>query len=205
MYAPRPSPTVRAIDIFRRRGGTLRTRDAIEAGIHPRTLYDLRDEGEIEQVSRGVYRLADLDTDTDPDLLAVAARIPRGVICLTSALSLHELTTQIPHEVDVALLPGAWTPTIEHPPIRVFRFSEASMRTGVESRKVDGITMRLFNAEKSIADCFKYRNKIGQDIAVEALRMYRARRKQNLSALMRYAKINRVDSVMRPYIEATLT
>ncbi len=141
----------------------------------------------------------------DPDLLAVAARVPRGVICLTSALAVHELTTQIPHVVDVALPPGGWTPTIKHPPIRVYRFSDETMRAGVESRVADGVTIRMFNPEKTIADCFKFRNKVGLDIALEALRMYHSRRRQDLPVLMDYAKIDRVASVIRLYLEATLS
>lgn len=205
MSDTKASAASRAIDAFRRRGGSLRTAEALKAGIHPRTLYQLRDAGTIQQVSRGVYRLAEKEWSADPDLLAVAARIPRGVICLTSALAVHELTTQIPHVVEVAIPPGGWTPTITHPPIRVYRFSGESMRAGVDSRVADGIAIRMFNPEKTIADCFKFRNKIGLDIALEALRMYRSRRSQNLPALMDYAKINRVASVIRPYLEATLS
>ena len=204
MPAPKPNAVSRAITAFRRHGGTLRTKEALAAGIHPRTLYQLRDAGTIEQVSRGVYRLAESEWSVDPDLLAVAVRIPRGVICLTSALVVHELTTQVPRSVDVALPPGGWTPVIKHPPIRVYRFSVASMREGIESRTVDGVTIRVFSAEKTIADCFKFRNKIGSDIALEALRMYRSRRKQDLNALMRFARVDRVESIMRPYLEATL-
>lgn len=205
MPTTKSSAASRALDAFRRRGGSLRTAEALKAGIHPRTLYQLRDSGVIQQVSRGVYRLAEAEWSVDPDLLAVAARVPRGIICLTSALAVHELTTQIPHVVDVALPPGGWTPTIQHPPIRVYRFSDESMRAGVESKVADGVTIRMFNPEKTIADCFKFRNKIGLDIALEALRMYRSRRKQDLPALMDYAKIDRVDSVIRPYLEATLS
>lgn len=193
-----------AIAVFRDRGGTMRTMEAVKAGIHPRTLYQLRDTGAIESVSRGVYRLADGERAVDPDLLAVAMRIPHGVICLTSALVTHELTTQIPRAVDVALPPGGWTPVFKRPPIRVYRFSVASMREGVETRNADGATLRFFNAEKTIADCFKFRNKIGMDIALEALRTYRSRKKQDLIALMRFAKVNRVERIIRPYIEATL-
>ena len=197
-----PSPQVRAA--FRRGGGTLRTTQAIDAGIHPRTLYMLRDSGQVECISRGVFRLAAASASGDPDLAAVAARIPRGVICLTSALAIHGLTTQIPHAVDVALLPGGWTPTLRHPPIRVYRFSPASMEQGVEERTVGGTRIRVFSAEKSVADCFKFRNKIGLDIALEALRTYLRGRRRDLSALARCAKVDRVDAVMRPYIEAML-
>jgi predicted transcriptional regulator of viral defense system len=204
MPTPPPNAANRAIDLFRRRGGLLRTSEAITSGIHPRTLYELRDAGVIEGVSRGVYRLAERDWSMDPDLLAVAARVPRAVICLASALAIHELTTQIPRTVDIALPPGGSSPRFRHPPVRVHRFGGDSMTEGVESRIADGVTMRLFNPEKTIADCFKFRNKIGLDIAIEALRLYRSRRRQDLPALMRYAKIDRVSAIMRPYIEATL-
>ena len=204
MPTPQPTAANRAIDVFRRRGGVLRTREAIAAGIHPRTLYELRDSGVIEGVSRSVYRLSEQEWSVDPDLLAVAARVPRAVICLASALAIHELTTQIPRTVDIALPPGGSSPRLRHPPVRVHRFGGHSMTEGVESRIADGVTMRLFNAEKTIADCFKFRNRIGLDIAIEALRLYRSRRRQDLPALMRYAKVDRVDSIMRPYIEAML-
>lgn len=203
-HPPAPSAADRAIDEFRRRGGVLRTREAIAAGIHPRTLYDLRDAGVIEAISRGVHRLAEAEWSADPDLLAVAARVPRAVICLASALVLHELTTQIPRAVEIALPPGGSGPRFSSPPIRVHRFSDASMTEGVESRIADGVTIRFFNVEKTIADCFKFRNRIGLDIALEALRLYRSRREQDLPALMRYARIDRVDAVMRPYLEAML-
>lgn len=198
------SPSSRAMDAFRVHGGVLRTRQALAAGIHPRTLYELRDTGAIEIVSRGVYRLAGRDWGIDPDVLAVACRVPRAVLCLTSALSFHELTTQIPRGVDLALPPGGSSPRFTEPPIRVHRFSGASMTEGIESRTIDGVRVRLYCAEKTIADCFKFRNKIGLDIALEALRLYRSRRRQDLPSLMRYAKVDRVDAVMRPYVEAML-
>lgn len=201
---PPQNAAKRAIDVFRRRKGVLRTMEAISLGIHPRTLYELRDAGVLEAVSRGVYRLAEVEWSVDPDLLAVAARVPRAVICLASALVVHELTTQIPRTVDIALPPGGSGPRFSRPKIRVHRFSGASITEGIESRIADGVTIKLFNAEKTIADCFKFRNRIGLDIALEALRLYRSRRKQNFPALMRYAKIDRVDAIMRPYIEATL-
>jgi len=193
-----------AIEIFRRHGGTMRTGEALAEGIHPRTLYALRDTGLLEQVSRGVYRLANEEPVSDPDLLTVAARIPKGVVCLISALALHHLTTQIPHAVDIAIPPGAWTPTISHPPIRVFRFGGKSMTEGVDIQNTGGVELRVFNQEKTIADCFKFRNKIGLDVAVEALRTYMRSRRANVDTIMRYAEIDRVATVMRPYLEAVL-
>lgn len=183
----------------------IRTGEAITSGIHPRTLYELRDMGVIEAVSRGVYRLAEMEWAIDPDILAVAARVPRAVLCLTSALAIHEITTQIPRMVDIALSPGGSSPRFRNPPVRVYRFGGASMTEGVESRIAEGVTIRLFSAEKTIADCFKFRNRIGLDIALEALRLYRSRRRQDLPSLMRYAKVDRVDAVIRPYLEATLS
>jgi len=194
----------RAINTFRHQGGIMRTREALARGIHPRTLYRLRDRGVIERVSRGVYRLAEIDPEGDPDLLAVAARVPKGVICLISALALHELTTQIPHEVDIALPPGSWTPKISYPPIRIYRFSGLSMIEGIEKRTIESMELRVFNPEKTLADCFKFRNKVGLDVAIEALQMYRSRNDQDLVALMRYAEIDRVANIMRPYAEATM-
>lgn len=194
----------RAIRTFKRHGGTMRTSEAIDKGVHPRTLYAMREAGHLEQISRGVYRLTDAEPVSDPDLLTVAARIPKGVICLISALALHELTTQIPHEVDIALPPGSWTSTLSHPPIRIFRFGGRSMTEGIETRNAGGVELRVFGPEKTIADCFKFRNKIGLDVAVEALRTYTRRRSADVNAIMRYAEIDRVATVMRPYLEAVL-
>ena len=189
------------MDVFRRHGGTLRTGDAIRQGIHPRTLYAMRDQGLLNTISRGVYRLASTAPIADPDLLAVAARVPQGVLCLVSALAVHEITTQIPHAVDIALPPGAWAPDLKHPPIRIFRFSGRSMTEGIESRSFDQFQLQVFCAEKTLADCFKFRNKIGLDIAIEALRLYRERRRANIAKILEYADIDRVANVMRPYLE----
>jgi len=194
----------RARSVFQRHGGVMRTREALARGIHPRTLYAMRDQGLLERVSRGVYRLADEEPLADPDLFAVAARAPEGVVCLISALALHGITTQIPHAVDIALPPGKWAPVIDHPPIRVYRFSGDALTEGVQEHERDGVTIRVYSPEKTLADCFKFRNKIGLDVAVEALRMYRRERRTDIQAIMRYAEIDRVSKVMRPYLEAVL-
>lgn len=198
------NPVERARRVFRRRGGAMRTGEAIAAGIHPRTLYSMRDRGLLERVARGVYRLADTDPVDDPDLLTVAARAPEGVVCLISALALHGMTTQIPHAVDIALPPGKWAPVLDHPPIRVYRFSGKAMTEGVQERTSDGVTIRVYSPEKTLADCFKFRNKIGLDVAVEALRMYRREHRANIAEIMRYAEIDRVTKIMRPYLETVL-
>lgn len=194
----------KAKNIFRQHGGVLKMSEAVQAGIHRKMLYAMRDAGIIEKLDRGLYRLADLPPLGNPDLVSVAMKVPTGVICLISALSFHEITTQIPHEVYIALRRGTESPRLEHPPVRVFRFTGEAFTEGIETPKVDGIQIRIYNPEKTLADCFKYRNKIGLDIAVEALKLYRERKRVKVNEVMRYARICRVEKVMRPYLEALL-
>ncbi|MCL5266956.1 MAG: type IV toxin-antitoxin system AbiEi family antitoxin domain-containing protein [Bacteroidetes bacterium] len=192
----------RAIVTFKKNGGILRTAEAIRKGIHPETLYSLLREGKLERLSRGVLRIADGHPLSNPDLVKVAKRIPTGVICLLSALSFHDLTTHVPHEVDVALPFGAEQPRLQHPPFRAYRFRGKSFTEGIETHSIDGVQVRIYSAEKTLADCFKFRNKIGINTAVEALRMYRQRGKIKSNELMKFAAICRVKDVMRPYLEA---
>ena len=190
--------------VFSRSGGLLRTAAALRAGIHPRRLYDMRDEGVVEQLSRGLYRLADLPALSNPDLVTVALKIPAGVVCLISALAYHEITTQIPHEVHVALPRGTEPPRLKHPPLRVFWFTGRSFTDGIETDKVDGIRLRVYSPEKTLGDCFKYRNKLGLDTVLEALRLYRSQKRPNVDEIMKFARVCRVEKVMRPYLEALL-
>jgi len=194
----------RAVAVFKKNGGILRTSEALRAGIHPSTLYTMRDGGILEVVSRGVFRLASSEPLGNPDLVTVATRVQSGVICLISALAFHEITTQIPHEIHVALQRGAEIPRLEYPPIKIYWFKGQAFTAGVETHQLDGVDIRIYSPEKTLADCFKFRNKIGLDTAVEAVRFYRERRGVNVDALMRYAAICRVEKVMRPYLEAIL-
>jgi predicted transcriptional regulator of viral defense system len=182
----------------------LRTGEAFRKGIHPSTLYILRDSGILEVVSRGVYRLADREPLGNPDLVTVAIRIPGDVICLISALAFYEITTQIPHEVHVALPRGAEQPSLDHPPIRAYRFTIEAFTEGVKVHEIDGIGVRIYTPEKTLADCFKFRNKIGLDTVVEAIRFYRERRDIKVDDLMHFASICRVENIIRPYLEAIL-
>ncbi|MFQ5352331.1 MAG: type IV toxin-antitoxin system AbiEi family antitoxin domain-containing protein [Candidatus Binatia bacterium] len=191
-----------AVDIFRDNGGILRMSEAIQAGISRRTLYAMRDEGGLEQLSRGVYRLASLPGLAVPDLVAVAARVPNGVVCLISALAFHELTTQVPHAVDVAIARGAEKPRIDYPPVNAYWFSGKAFTEGIETVDIGGKTIRIYGAEKSIVDAFKYRGKIGMDIALEALRNWRGQRRSNVERLLEYARLCRVERIMRLYLEA---
>ena len=199
-----PEPFTKERRVFIQRGGLLRTTAAIQAGIHPRTLYEMRDKGIVEQLSRGLFRLASLPSLSNPDLVTVALKVPRGVICLISALAYHEITTRIPHEIYVAVPRGTEPPRLEHPPLRVFWFTGRSFTEGIETHKVDGIRLRVYSPEKTLADCFKYRNKLGLDTVLEALRFYRSRKRPNVDELMKFARVCRVEKVMRPYLEALL-
>lgn len=204
MITPAPG-LAKAHQVFRDHGGMLRTSKAIQMGIHPRTLYALRDAGEIEQLGRGLYRLSTAPPLSSPDLVPIAIRIPRAVVCLISALAHHRLTTQVPHAVDIALPSHAQVPKVNGIPLRVFWYPEPSFRAGIDVVTIDDISVRVYSPEKTIADCFKYRNKIGLDLAIEALRAYRERtRKPNRAALIKFAQLNRVQKIMRPYLEALL-
>jgi len=194
----------RAFSIFKEHGGILRTTQAIHAGIHPDTLYTMRNSGSLEMVSRGVYRLSGNPPLGNPDLVTVATRVPGGVICLISALAFHELTTQIPHAVHIALPRGAEEPRLDYPPIRTYRFTGKAFTEGVEIHELDGANVRIYNPEKTLADCFKFRNKIGLDTVMEAVRFYRERKNTRIDDLMRYADICRVTRIIRPYLEALL-
>ena len=191
----------RARKVFQQHG-TMRTKEILAAGIHPRTLYEMRDAGEIEQHGRGLFRLANMPPLGQPDLVTVAKRIPNGVLCLISALAFHELTTQVPHRVQLALPITARSPRLTSPPIQIHRFSHESFRNGIETHIIDGVSVRVYSAEKSLADAFKYRNKIGTDVAVEALRTYLRRPRPRLKELLSYARACRVEKIIRPYLEA---
>ena len=138
----------------------------------------------------------------DPDLIIVAVRIPKGVLCLLSALAFHEITTQLPHTVHVALPRGTKKPRLKRPPLRVFRFSGAALAEGIESHRLDGVTLRVYSPAKTVADCFKFRRKIGLDVALEALRECWGKKICTMDSLWKYARVCRMTNVMRPYLES---
>ena len=194
----------KAIHIIRQHGGVIRTAKAIQTGIHPRTLYQMRDNGLLEQLSRGVYRLTGQKAVSEPDLIIVATRIPKAVFCLISALSFHEMTTQIPHSISIALARGSVTPRIDHPPISIHRFSKEALLAGVDVHHIDDVPIRVYSPEKTLADCFKFRNKIGMDVVLEALNLYKLRKEFKAGEILKYAKICRVENVMRPYLKMSV-
>jgi predicted transcriptional regulator of viral defense system len=194
----------RTEEIFRDHGGQMRMSEAIRCGITRHMLYALRDRGVIEPVSRGIYRLAELPPLSDPDLVTVSLRYPNAVVCLVSALAFHDMTTQIPHAVSVAVPRDSRMPSLGFPPIRAHRFSKQAYEVGIETHRIDGATVKVYSREKTLADCFKFRNRIGMDVVLEALKLNRERHALDLRALLRYARACRVEGLMRPYLEATL-
>jgi predicted transcriptional regulator of viral defense system len=202
------SPSHNAVDtaakIFERHEGVMRTSDALASGIHRRTLYWMRDAGQLEPLSRGVYHLTSHDLPAKPDVAAVMHRAPKAVLCLVSALDLHEVGTQIPGEVQIALPRDVRPPRIDYPRVRVFHMSPASLAAGVEERVADGVALRVFSVAKTVADCFKYRSSVGLDVAIEALQEVIRERRAAPGEIMEYARVDRVQNVIRPYLEALL-
>jgi predicted transcriptional regulator of viral defense system len=194
----------REVELFRQHGGGLRMSEALRLGLNRKTLYAMRDAGVLELVSRGLYRLGSLEPLAHPDLVTVARRVPQGVLCLISALSFHELTTQVPHVIDVALERGKTKPRLDYPPTRFFWFSGPAFHEGIEVHELDGTSVRIYDPEKTLVDCFRYRNQIGMDVTLEALRFWREGRRRKLDVLLKYARLRHVERVMRPYLEAML-
>lgn len=193
-----------AIEIFRKHGGQLRMSDAVKMGITRYMLYSMRDKGIIERVSRGIYRLVEMPAISNPDLVTVSLRFPRAVVCLISALSFHDITTQIPHEVSVAIPRDSHVPFLDYPPLQVYTFAEQAYRSGIEMHMIDNVAVKVYSAEKTLADCFKFRNKLGMEVVLEGLKLYKTRKGFQVDEILRFAKICRVEKVMTPYLEATV-
>ena len=191
-------------EIFREHGGQLRMREALDSGITRYTLYALRDRGVVELVTRGIYRLRELPPLGNPDLVTVSLRFPKAVVCLVSALAWHDITTQIPHEISVAVPKDSRTPSLDYPPIKAHKFSHETYQLGIVEHLIDGAPLKVYSREKNLVDCFKFRNKIGMDVVLEALKLHRVRNGLDLGELIEYARICRVEKVMRPYLEAIL-
>jgi predicted transcriptional regulator of viral defense system len=185
-----------------RKAGMLRPRDLEPLGI-PRTyLSRLYKTGRLERIGWGLYVLPSANATEHRTLAEAAKRVPNSVICLLSALRYHELTTHAPFEVWIAIGEKAWRPRVEHPRLRIVHFSKSALTEGVEVQKLEGVPVRIFNPAKTVADCFKYRNKIGLDVAIEALRECWKERRCKMDDLWYFADVCRVRNVMRPYLEA---
>jgi predicted transcriptional regulator of viral defense system len=182
--------------------GLIRPRDVEATGIHREYLLRLYRKGDLERVGRGLYALPGTQTSESISLAEVAKRVPNAVICLISALQYHNLTTQIAERVWIAIENKRWEPTFDYPPLEIVRLSGRAFSFGVEEHKVDKVTVKVYSPAKTAADCFKFRNKIGLDVALEALRETWRSRKATMDELWEAAKVCRVANVMRPYLEA---
>lgn len=196
--------TKMAREIFITQGGTLRTSDALAHGITPPTLYAMRDKEIITEIARGIYRLADIPELEHPDYVTIVLRHPKAIIALISALSYHGLTTEIPLYVYIALPRGHKKPENDYPPLEAVWLSPQNYEAGIEVHTTDGQDVKIYSKEKSICDAFKFRNKYGEEPAIEALKTYLHEPDADVPGLMRYARINRVQNIMRPYLKGIL-
>jgi predicted transcriptional regulator of viral defense system len=198
-----PTQGTRALDLLKARG-MLRLKDFIAENIEPETLARLVRDKKIVRPARGLYQLPDVQIDAAHTLMEAAALVPKGIICLVSALQFHTLTLQMPSTVWMAIERTAWKPTISYPPIRFVRFSGWALTDGVERYPIQSRKIPITNPARTIVDCFRYRNKIGIDIAMEGLREGVRHRKCTPDQLWQYAKKAQVWTVMRPYVEAVV-
>jgi len=194
---PAKSPEI----LFQENSGQLSMSQALKFGINRYTLYSMRDRGVIELVSRGVYRLKDLPSLSNLDLAIVGSRCSGAVICLISALSFHNMTTQVPHVVSIAIKKNGGIPVLDFPPLKAYRMIDRFYNEGIDEYDIDGIKLKVYDPEKTLVDCFRFRNQIGLDTAIEALRMYKETRKMNFNKIMQYAKICKMVKIMQPYLE----
>lgn len=185
-----------------RRLGVVRPAELAAHGIPRRWMYDLVRKGKVERHARGIYAASNHSHTAEHALAQVAKRVPAGVICLLTALRVHDLTTQAPAEIWIALPEKARKPRLDYPRLRVTRFSGLALSEGIETYRIEGVDVRVYSAAKTVADCFKYRNKVGVDVAIEALRDFSRRRRGGATDLARFARICRVTRVMQPYLDA---
>ena len=193
----------RTVDAVRRLG-VARPRDLTRLGLRREYVQRLAKRGALVRVARGLYTVPGAEVSAHRSLAEVARAVPIGVVCLLTALRFHGLTTHAPPEIWLALDTHAWKPSRTPFPVRTVYFSGAALTQGIETHKIDGVSVRIYSAAKTVADCFKYRNKIGSELAVEALRDYLKKRRRGADELWRFAKICRVSNVMRPYLEAAM-
>jgi predicted transcriptional regulator of viral defense system len=193
--------TDRLLNLARQKG-LLRSSDLDALGVPRMYLVRLTASNRLEKVGRGLYRLPESTLFEHDSLALVATRVPQAVFCLLTALQFHELTTQLPHQLWMAMPRGSHLPRIDYPPVKMVQYTGTAYAQGIEEHERDQVMLRVYSVAKTVADCFKHRNKIGLDVALEALKEARKRKKASADELWRYAKICRVANVMRPYLEA---
>jgi predicted transcriptional regulator of viral defense system len=197
-----PTNIQKALEIFRDHHGILRSSEAQNLGIHPETINRMLERELITKEEKGLYKLAEKQIETDPDIINIAKLVPKAVFCLLTALSFHDMTREIPRRVYVALPFGYKAPDISHPPLEVVNLSQKPYEAGIENHILSGVTVPVYNEAKTVTDCFKFRRKIGESIAIEALKEYLKRDDHDIQLLLEYAKINRIKSRIEPYLRA---
>jgi len=202
MREPSDTAVEQAERIFATRDGVMRTEEALAAGVHRRTLYWMRDHGKLEPLSRGVFVLASAPLPASPDVAAVMRRVPSAVLCLVSALEFHGIGTQVPSAVQIAVPRSMRPPKIDYPRVQVFNMSERALQAGVELHSMAGTEIHVFGVAKTIADCFRYRGRIGLDVALEALQEVVRKRTVTPAEIMEFARIDSVRTVVEPYLQA---
>ena len=190
------------IALATRQAGVVSTKDVEQVGIPRVYLSRLCEQGMLRRISHGLYTLPEPDASEYLSLIEVSKRVPKAVICLISALSFHEITTQIPHEVWIAVPRRGWRPAFPYPPLNVSSVSIQAYSFGVQTRELHGVPVNIYSPAKTVADCFKFRSKVGLDVAIEALKESWRQRKVNMDDLVEAAEICRVSKVIRPYLEA---
>ena len=193
--------TQRVLDLVGQKG-LLRASDLDAIGAPRIVLTRLSAAGLLDRVGRGLYRLPDAQASEFESLGTIATKVPQAVFCLLTALQFHELTTQLPRQVGIAMPRGSHPPRTDYPPLKMVQFTGEAYASGVEEVERDGVKLRVYGVAKTVADCFKHRNKIGLDVALEALKDARSRNKASSDDIWRYAKVCRVANVMRPYLES---
>lgn len=187
-----------------REKGIIRAEDVEALGVSRNYLYRMHKEGLLEKSAVGLYTLPEAPMTENSSLAEVAKRLPHAVVCLISALSYHEITTQIPHEIWLTIPRGSWRPDVEYPPLNLTYVSGPAYSFGIQEHVINGVTVKIYSPAKTVADCFKFRNKVGLDVAIEALREAWRSRKVTMDELVEAAGVDRVSQIMRPYLEATV-
>lgn len=196
--------TQELMSFFQSHGGVARFSTVLKAGFHPDSLIALEKEGKVEKIARGLYRVANYTHGTHPDLVIASLQAPRGVICLLSALFFYDATSEIPKYVALAIPQGSHANRIKYPPIRFYRFASKAWKAGIEEHEIERHKIKVYSLAKTIADCFKFRNKIGMDVARDALKVAVTEKNITPKEIMKYAKICRVDSIIKPILEAMI-
>jgi predicted transcriptional regulator of viral defense system len=187
-----------------REKGIIRAEDVEAVGISRNYLYRMHKEGLLEKSAVGLYTLPEAPMTENSSMAEIAKRLPHAVVCLISALSYHGITTQIPHEIWLTIPRGSWRPDVEYPPLNLTYVSGPAYSFGIQEHVINGVAVKIYSPAKTVADCFKFRNKVGLDVAMEALREAWRSRKVTMDELVEAAGIDRVSKIMRPYLEATV-